>query len=127
MIQRLTRSAWIFGLSCWLASCGGPTVPSNTALTGTVVRGPIQPVCRIDVPCDAPFSATFSVQRDNRIVTTFRSDAEGSFDVPLSPGDYVVIPGDDAPIISPGAQTKAVTVGSNGPTTIVLHFDTGIR
>jgi hypothetical protein len=92
-----------------------------------VLRGPIQPVCQIDVPCDAPFSATFAVQKGNRIVTTFRSDAEGDFDVPLPPGDYVIIPGVDAPIISPSAQTKAVTVGSDGPTTVLLHFDTGIR
>ena len=61
------------------------------------------------------------------MVATFRSDSEGRFEVPLAPGLYVVVPGPDAPIISPRAQSKSVAVGSNGKTTVLLHFDTGIR
>jgi hypothetical protein len=45
----------------------------------------------------------------------------------LAPGTYVVVPGPDAPILSPRAQAKEVVVGSNGLTTLLLHFDTGIR
>ena len=118
---------FVLALSCWTASCGAPTAPSDTALVGTVVRGPIQPVCQIDVPCDAPFSASFTVERGNRVVATFRSDSEGHFEVQLDGGIYVVVPGPDAPIISPSAQAKEVVVGSNGKTTVLLHFDTGIR
>lgn len=121
-----TASLFIVALS-WTASCSAPTAPSDTALVGTVVRGPIQPVCRVDVPCDAPFSASFTVQQRDRTVATFRSDAAGHFEVRLPPGTYLIIPGPDAPIISPRTQTKEVLVGSNGPTTVVLHFDTGIR
>jgi hypothetical protein len=40
---------------------------------------------------------------------------------------YVVVPGPDAPIMSPRAQAREVVVESNGVTTVVLHFDTGIR
>src|SRR6266540_3436431 len=71
-------------IACVLtAGCGASGPSPATGLTGTVVRGPITPVCRIDVPCDGPFAA--------------------------------------------GAQSKAVTVGDRGLTTVRLTFDTGIR
>lgn len=122
-----TASLFTLALSCWTASCGSPSAPSDTALVGTVVRGPVQPVCQVDVPCDAPFSASFTVQQGDRVVATFRSDSQGHFEVRLARGMYVVVPSPDAPIISPRAQAKDVVVGSNGRTTVLLHFDTGIR
>jgi hypothetical protein len=46
----------------------------------------------------------------------------------LDPGAYTVVPGTDAPIISPVQQAKPVTVADNGRLTVVqLTFDTGIR
>jgi hypothetical protein len=114
-------------LFCWTVGCGAPTAPSDTGLVGSVVRGPIQPVCQVDVSCDAPFSASFTVQQGDRVVATFRSDFQGHFEVRLAGGMYVVVPGADAPIISPRAQVKEVAVGSNGVTSVLLHFDTGIR
>jgi hypothetical protein len=120
-------SLFTLALLCWTAGCGAPTAPSDTGLVGSVVRGPIQPVCQVDVSCDAPFSASFTVQQGDRVVATFRSDFQGHFEVRLAGGMYVVVPGADAPIISPRAQVKEVAVGSNGVTSVLLHFDTGIR
>jgi hypothetical protein len=40
---------------------------------------------------------------------------------------YVIVPGPDAPLLSPTTQRKDATVGSNGKTAVLLHFDTGIR
>jgi hypothetical protein len=92
------------------------------------MRGPVTPVCRVDVPCDAPFSATFSVEQDSRRVAQFQSDAAGQFTVYLQPGAYTVVPGTDAPIISASSQRKSVTVADSGMLTAVrLTFDTGIR
>jgi len=111
-----------------LGACAsaGPSPP--TGLTGVVIRGPITPVCRIDVPCDAPFSAGFTVQRGGRRVADFRSDASGQFTVFLAPGPYTVVPNNDAGIISPSSQAKSVTVADTGMLTMVrLTFDTGIR
>lgn len=121
------RLALTLALSCWTASCSAPSAPGDTSLVGTVVRGPVQPVCRVDVSCDAPFSASFTVERGGRVVATFRSDSDGHFEVRLAPGLYVIIPGQDAPIISQRTQAKEVTVGSSGKTTVILSFDTGIR
>jgi hypothetical protein len=84
-------------------------------------------VCQVDLPCEAPFSAGFTVRQGVRVAASFRSDALGRFEVRLPRGTYLVVPDPDAPIISPGSQVKEVVVGSTGQTTVVLHFDTGIR
>ena len=75
------------------------------------MRGPVTPVCRVVVPCDAPFSAGFTVQHAGRLVAQFQSDSAGQFTVFLDPGGYTVVPNADAPLISPAAQAKSVTVG----------------
>ena len=92
------------------------------------MRGPVTPVCRVDVPCDQPFSAGFTVEQGSRRVSEFKSDMTGQFTVFLAPGTYTIVPGNDAPIISPSRQSKTVTVLDNGAlTTVTLMFDTGIR
>ena len=92
-----------------------------------VVRGPVQPVCQVGDPCDAPFAATFDVNRGGLHVAQFQSDAQGAFKVGLLPGAYRVIPRASAPIIDPSGQSKDVVVGEEGYTTVTLSFDTGIR
>jgi hypothetical protein len=112
-----------------ITSCGdlAVTITTDTGLVGIVVRGPVQPVCQPQVPCDAPFGASFTVQQGSHVITTFRSDAQGRFQVHLPAGTYLIVPGPDAPIISPSSQTKQVVVGSEGLTQVQLEFDTGIR
>jgi hypothetical protein len=111
-----------------LGACHAPSTPTlTTGLTGTVLRGPITPVCQINLACEAPFSAGFTAQRDGNIVTHFQSDAAGQFMVCLQPGTYRIVPDTDAPIISPTSQTKMATVGQVGLTTVSFVFDTGIR
>jgi len=108
--------------------CQSPASPTlTTGLTGTVLRGPITPVCRIEVPCDAPFSADFSVERNGTVVAGFRSDQDGRFTVTLEPGQYRVVPAANAPIMFPTSQAKTVDVRASGLTEIRLTFDTGIR
>jgi hypothetical protein len=99
----------------------------DTGLAGTVLRGPVQPVCMVGASCDAPFAATFGVYAGGEQVATFQSDAQGRFEVSLAPGVYLVVPGPNAPVISPSSQAKQVTVGPVGLTTVQLLFDTGIR
>lgn len=107
---------------------GDDPVGPDTGLAGTVVRGPTQPVCRQDDPCeDEPFAALFNVARDGRVVGQFQSAEDGTFSIALAPGDYVVIPDESAPILFPTRQSQEVEVGSTGFTEVVLSFDTGIR
>jgi len=107
------------------AAC--PTSTLSTGLTGTVLRGPVTPVCQEGVPCDAPFSATFEVHRNGREVATFTSDAQGHFSVSLAPGAYRIVPTSSSGLMNPSAQAKDVQVGPEGITSVQLLFDTGIR
>jgi hypothetical protein len=119
---------WLMAAVLGAPACSATSPSPTTGLTGVVMRGPVTPVCRVDVPCDAPFSAGFTVQKSGQRVAQFQSDATGRFTVFLAPGPYVVVPNADAPIISPSRQSKTVTVLDNGALTMVqLMFDTGIR
>jgi hypothetical protein len=98
----------------------------GTGLEGTVLRGPIQPVCRVGEPCDAPFSAAFEVWQQQQLVARFRSDSTGHYRVLVAPGAYTVVADSGAPIW-PADQAHEVTVGPVGVTKLDLDFDTGIR
>lgn len=110
------------------AACDDSLSPTvTTGLTGVVVRGPITPVCQIQIACDSPFSADFSIEQNSRSIQRFRSDANGHFTVMLIPGAYRIVPDADAPILSPRSQAKMVEVLPLGLTQVRLEFDTGIR
>ena len=98
----------------------------GTGLEGMVRLGPIQPVCRVGEPCDAPLRAAFQVWQQQRLVTGFQSDSTGHYRVLLAPGVYTVVADSGAPIWPP-RQARDVTVGSVGLTHLDLAFDTGIR
>jgi hypothetical protein len=98
----------------------------GTGLEGVVRRGPIQPVCRVSEPCDAPFNATFRVWQQQQLVTQFKSDSAGHYRVLLAPGAYTIVADSGAPIWPP-RQAHDVSVGSVGLTHLDLDFDTGIR
>jgi hypothetical protein len=91
-----------------------------------MLRGPTRPVCRVDLPCTAPFQSGFQVLRGGQIVARFQSDSEGHFQVHLPPGTYTVSPDDSAPLLT-RADAHEVTVGPSGLTHLDLEFDTGIR
>src|SRR3954465_15992220 len=101
------RLAPAFAITGWPLLWAGNI---STGLTGVVLRGPVMPVCQVNVPCDAPFSASFTVQQSTVVVGRFHSDDQGHFEVRLPPGTYRIIPGPDAPIISPGSQEQQVGV-----------------
>ncbi len=46
-----------------LACAGTALEEDGSGIDGTVLRGPIQPVCTVGVPCDAPFAALFHVTK----------------------------------------------------------------
>ena len=118
-------------LTLALPACEGNVfllAANGTLLVGVVSRGPIEPVCRIGVPCDAPFAAGFTVTRDGRTVAAFRSGSDGRFRVELPEGgSYRVVPDADAPLLAPGAQAREVTVQAGVVNEVELAFDTGIR
>ena len=124
----MSRSAWYLLVPFALSACSTESLAGmDTGLTGFVMRGPVTPVCQPDVPCSAPFSAHFVVWQGSHLVASFRFDTHGHFTVALAPGQYRLVPGSDAPIIDPEAQTKNVVVGPGELTTVQFDFDTGLR
>jgi hypothetical protein len=115
------------GLVALLAGCqNGAGAPGDrTGLQGVIRRGPVTPVCRPDIPCDAPFAGQFLVSKGNRVVAEFTSDSAGRFQVALAPGDYLIAPTPGAPVM-PGQQ-ESVSVPDSGVAVVALDFDTGIR
>lgn len=112
------------------AACADGGTASGIAqvrVDGLVLRGPTQPVCAVGVPCDAPFSAGFTVRRAGLPVLRFHSDGEGRFTIHLAPGDYTVVPDADAPVLDPARQAQPLTVPRADSVSVVLTFDTGIR
>ena len=115
-------------MSITATACSQPTAPTATSgLSGLVVRGPITPVCRVGVPCDAPFSAEFTAEQNGRAIASFRSGDDGRFSVSLAAGVYRIVPAADAPLMFPKSQAKTVEVKPAVFTEVRLEFDTGIR
>jgi hypothetical protein len=111
-----------------LIACENNKEEITTGLEGKVYRGPINPVEMEGQVNDAPFSALFHVYNlNNKLITSFSSNAAGEFTVMLAPGNYKIIPDKSAPIMSAESQVKEITVNAVGITSIDLFFDTGIR
>src|SRR5438105_8429894 len=104
MTIRTEMTQWL-AIAAFAAVCSSP-VALTTGLTGTVIRGPVTPVCQVSVPCDAPFSASFDVRQGSRRGASFRSDAQGKFTVALRPGSYGIVPASDAPLMNASGQAK---------------------
>jgi hypothetical protein len=111
------------------ARAGSPTtVPvTESGIEGTVTIGPTCPVQRIDSPCpDRPYEATIVVLDSGRhLVAEARSDAQGTFRVPLPPGTYTLSPQSLAAL--PYAAEQTVTVSPGRFASVHIQFDSGIR
>jgi len=72
-----------------LVSAATASLPPN-GLYGIVKKGPIAPVCRPGVPCDAPVQVTLVFSRSGSDVARARSSAEGRYRIRLPAGYYSV-------------------------------------
>ena len=103
-----------------LAAAAEPS--TTTGLAGHVTIGPLQPVCRVGVPCYGPAKhVTLSFVRAGRTTQT-RTDAAGNYRIVLAAGTYAVRPGR-------GMFTRPATVRAVRGTMRIanLAIDTGIR
>jgi hypothetical protein len=99
-----------------------------SGLTGIVTRGPIQPVCRVDMPCDEPAAAivlAFTRVRDGAIFTT-RTNAQGRYRITLTPGRYRVRTRQRS-VFERVPKPSEVTVPRGRYARVDLAIDTGIR
>jgi len=106
-----------------------PTAYAGTTgngLYGVVKKGPIRPVCRVGVPCDAPVEVILVFSRGGHEVARVRTSEKGRYRVGLEPGFY-----DVRSSVRIGIQKlprpHAIHVRLGHWDRINLFFDTGIR
>ena len=75
-----------------MATAQTPT-PAPSGIEGVIMVSPSRPgPDRIDIPNVAPAgNVKFLVKKDDALVTSFTTDAEGHFRISLPPGQYTVL------------------------------------
>ena len=105
------------------ASAGGGTA---TGLRGKVMRGPTQPVCRVNDPCEEPARGVRLVfYRSGKAVARATTNQKGWYRVTLRPGSYTV--GTQNPRVSKNLTPKTATVPTSTVRRVDFDIDTGLR
>ena len=95
----------------------------RTGLYGTVMRGPITPVCALEVPCDEPAAGAVLVfTRAGHEVTRTRVRQDGSYRVALPAGTYAIRAISRRPL-----EPSTVRVRAGRFRHVDFSIDTGIR
>ena len=97
-----------------------------TGLYGTVHRGPITPVCRVEEPCDAPANVTLVFSRLGRTVARVHTREDGSYRIRLRPGRYSVRTTSTS-MFERKPDPGTATVPRVGYRRVNFFIDTGIR
>jgi hypothetical protein len=139
MRYRLSAFAlFILTVACVASACGDIGITAETpqppsGIKGTVILGPTCPVQGAPesfnpVPdaCLTPYAAQMVVLDDEqKVVARISSGNDGTFQVDVPPGDYVVTPATTDSY--PFAQSVPVTVVPGQYATVQINYDTGIR
>jgi hypothetical protein len=112
------------------AAAGASAAVAPSGLHGVVMRGPISPVCRDDVPCDAPAPGVSLTFVRAGVSRTTLSDAKGRYRIMLPAGIYALRPTTSPHTITRqlGRMTpEKVRVRVGHSDRIDFMIDTGIR
>jgi hypothetical protein len=104
---------------------GATAAASSSGLRGTVRRGPITPVCRVGVACDAPAPGVVLTFSHPGLVRKARTDQKGAYRVALPPGTYSVTT--SLRLFGRTPRPARVRVRAGHWDKIVFSVDTGIR
>jgi hypothetical protein len=115
--------------AAWLLAACGVSAPDGQGIRGLVLLGPNCPVEQEGVPCpDSPYQVELTVTNPEgtRVVKTFSSLADGTFEVTLPAGEYAIR--STAPGGFPYCATdQPVMVSAGRMTETTVFCDTGIR
>lgn len=113
-----------------------PVIPdpsaSSTTLAGQVLIGPVCPVVRVgqaDQCADRPYPGSLSIRTaaGDQEVAQLTADPQGGFAIDLAAGTYQVVPLSPPGRILPRGQPQTVTLDDGVTTSILVHYDSGIR
>ena len=106
--------------------CGSAGGGTSTGLRGKVMRGPTQPVCYVNDPCEEPARGVRLVfYRSGKIVGRATTNQKGWYRVTLRPGRYTV--GTQNPRVSRNLSPKTATVPTSTVRRVDFDIDTGLR
>ena len=115
--------AVLVALAFGCGSAGGGTL---TGLRGKVMRGPTQPVCRVNDPCEEPARGVRLVfYRSGKVVGRATTNQKGWYRVMLRPGRYAVSTSN--PRVAKSFTPKSATVPKTGMKRQDFDIDTGLR
>lgn len=131
------RGIALVALMVAVVGCSEIGIPIETPLAPSGIRGMVLlgPTCPVEstpgandpVPCVTPYSANLVVlDSESAIVARVTSAGDGTFQVNVPPGDYVVTPSTGADTY-PIAQPVSVTVAPGQYASVEINYDTGIR
>jgi hypothetical protein len=105
-----------------------PTPAISQGVFGLATIGPQCPVQRQDIPCpDQPWQGVIVARTlAGTEVARTTSNAEGRFNLPLAPGDYVLVTITGGGILPHPAEVRA-SVPAGRVVYVELMLDTGIR
>jgi hypothetical protein len=120
------RLAGIVVLAAAALTAAGAAAAGTSNVRGSVVRGPVTPVCRVDVSCSAPVPGLPLVFFTSGVeVARVKTDAMGHFALSLAPGSYQVKTTRRLAFGGPVPRTFRVLGGQT--TRLRLLIDTEIR
>ena len=115
--------ALLVALAFGCGSAGGGT---TTGLRGKVMRGPTQPVCRVNEPCEEPARGVRLVfSRAGKVVARATTNQKGWYRVTLRAGRYAVSTAN--PRVAKNFSPKSATVPKSGVKRQDFDIDTGLR
>jgi hypothetical protein len=106
--------------------CGSAGGGTATGLRGKVMRGPTQPVCRVNDPCEEPARGVHLVfYRSGKVVARATTNQKGWYRVTLRPGRYAVSTRN--PRVARNFSPKSATVPTSAVRRQDFDIDTGLR
>jgi hypothetical protein len=122
--MRPKRTLALIAVSLAAAASASAASP-RSGLYGTVRRGPITPVCRVGVACDAPAPKVILTFSRTGLVRKTQANEQGAYRIGLPPGIYSVRTNSKTFGQTPHPARVHVRAGHSDK--IVFTIDTGIR
>lgn len=125
MRAAIGASLAVLGAAVACGAATGNAQKPETGLHGLVTRGPLSPVCGVELPCEGPapdLRLVFSRNGEVAGATTTRAD--GTYRIRLRPGTYTVRVGQPR---RTATQPRTATVPRKGFRRVNFFVDTGIR